>query len=151
MVKRLFCGILAAVFVPLGLAFTIVGLTVKHPRSGKPEAFLYIGIPFLVVGLGLAVAFLVLRRREAERRRRRRAGLRATAEIVDAELNPHVRVGMSFSAKLTVDIPGAGTVTRAVLVSPFTRLDPGTPIDVVYDPQDPANFEPIAAPRVHAA
>jgi hypothetical protein len=103
-----------------------------------------VGTPFLVAGLALAVAFVVLRRREAERRRRRQAGLRATASIVEATLNPHVRVGTSFALKLTVRIPGAGTVTRTVFVSPFARINAGDEIEVLYDPGDPANFEPVA-------
>jgi hypothetical protein len=144
MLPRLLSGILALVFVPLGATFVAVGLLSHHPDRGRPAAFLYVGTPFLVIGLGLAAACLVLRRREAERRRRRRAGLRATAEVVEATLNPHVRVGTSFALKLTVRIPGAGTVTRTVFTSPFTRIDEGAEIDVLYDPGDPANFEPAA-------
>ncbi|HEY7077517.1 MAG TPA: hypothetical protein VH418_19200, partial [Solirubrobacteraceae bacterium] len=66
MLPRLLSGIFTAVFLPLGLAFTIVGLA-----TGLP--FAYFGIPLLVVGLACGVTFLILWRRERARRRRRRA------------------------------------------------------------------------------
>ena len=44
MLPRLLSGILAVVFLPLGVAFTIVG-------AATMRTFLYAGLPFLVVGL----------------------------------------------------------------------------------------------------
>src|SRR5689334_11401335 len=138
MLPRLLSGILAAVFLPLGVAFTIVG-------AATMRTFLYVGLPFLVVGLVLAVAFLVLHRQEAGRRKRRRAGLRTAAEVVNAEWNPGVRIGTWLTVKLTVRFPAAGTVARTVLLPPTMRLAQGGSIEVFYDPQEPSNFEPVAS------
>src|SRR3954447_866685 len=123
MLPRLLSGILAAVFLPLGVAFTIVGATTM-------STFLYAGLPLLVVGLVLAVAFLVLQRQEAARRRRRRAGLRTAAEVVNAEWNPGVRVGTWLTVTLTVRFSPAGTVARTVLLPPTMRLTRGGCIEV---------------------
>ena len=110
MLPRLLSGILAAVFLPLGVAFTIVGATTMR-------TFVYVGLPFLVVGLVLGVVFLVLQRRESARRRRRRAGPRTMA----------------------------GTVAKTVLLPPNMRLTQGGSIEVFYDPQEPSNFEPVSS------
>lgn len=148
MVLRLVLGILAAVFLPLGLVFTVVGLTANEVDSGEPRDFLRLGIALAAVGAGFALAFLVASRREAERRRRRREGLRATAEVVRARVNPNVRVGSSVTVDLTVRFATAGTpdgtVTRTLLVAPFSRLEEGATIEILYDPADPSNFEPAA-------
>jgi hypothetical protein len=145
-VLRLVVGILAVTFLPIGLTFTIIGLVVDEPDRGRPEAFLYTGIALGLVGAGFALAFVVLWRREAERRRRRREGLRTTAEVVRAKLNPNVRTGSSMAMNLTVRFPSAGTpdgtVRRTLFVEPSSRLTEGARIEIVYDPADPSNFEP---------
>ena len=138
MLPRLLSGILAAVFLPLGLAFTIVG-------AATMRTFLYVGLPFLVVGLVLGVAFLVLQRKESARRRRRRQGPRTMAEVLSAEWNPGVRVGTWLTVKLTVRFVPAGTVAKTVLLPPNMRLTQGGSIEVFYDPQEPSNFEPVAS------
>jgi hypothetical protein len=138
MLPRLLSGILAVVFLPLGVAFTVVG-------AATMRMFLYIGLPFLVVGLILGVVFLVLQRREAARRRRRRAGPRTMAEVISAEWNPGVRIGTWLTVKLTVRYVPAGTVARTVLIPPTMRLTQGGSIEVFYDPQEPSNFEPVAS------
>jgi hypothetical protein len=138
MLPRLLSGILAAVFLPLGLAFTVVG-------AAAMRTFLYVGLPFLVVGLILGVVFLVLQRKESARRRRRREGPRTTAEVISAEWNPGVRVGTWLTVKLTVRFSPAGTVAKTVLIPPNMRLSQGGSIDVFYDPQEPSNFEPVAS------
>ena len=137
MLPRLLSGILAAVFLPLGVAFTVVGVV-------SMQVFLYAGLPFLVAGLACAVAFVVLQRQEVARRRRRREGPRTSAEVVRAEWNPGVRVGSWLTVKLTVRFPAAGTATRTVLIPPTMRLTEGGSLEILYDPQEPANFEPVA-------
>ena len=138
MLPRLLSGILAAVFLPLGLAFTIVG-------AATMRTFLYVGLPFLVVGFILGVVFLVLQRKESARRRRRREGPRTTAEVISVEWNPAVRVGTWLTVKLTVRFVPAGTVAKTVLLPPNMRLTQGGSIEVFYDPQEPSNFEPVAS------
>jgi hypothetical protein len=50
-----------------------------------------------------------------------------------------VRVGSLVNVTLTVQIDGY-TVARRLNVSPLSRLDPGTDVEVVYDPVDRQNF-----------
>jgi hypothetical protein len=144
MVKRIIFGILAATFVPLGIVFTVIGLTVDDVDEGSPEAFVYLGIPILLVGLALAAAFLVLWRKERARRARRRAGLRAQAEIVSADVNWSVRVNGRPALKLTVSFSPAGTVSGTFLAGGNYSLRAGDSIEVLYDPAEPANFEPAS-------
>jgi hypothetical protein len=141
MIFRLLSGILAATFLPLGVAFVIVGLAVQHPDRGQPHAFLYIGAPFAVLGGALAATFVVLWRREAGRRRRRRQGLRTGAEVVRADVNWNVRVNGRPMLKLTVRLQDE-TVSGAFVVGDGPIPTPGSRIQVLYDPSDPANFEP---------
>ena len=143
MALRIVTGILAATFVPLGVVFTLIGLLADDVDRGSPEAFAYVGIPFLVAGIACAATFFVLWRRERARRARRRAGLRATAEIVSADVNWHVRVNGRPSMRLTVRF-GDNTVTGTFLAGGSNRVAAGEPIDVLYDPGEPANFEPVA-------
>ena len=146
MVLRLLTGILAVVFLPLGIVFVVLGLVVEHPDRGRPETFVYIGAPFAVAGAALAVTFIVLWRREAGRRRRRRQGLRTGAEVVRAELDWRVRVNGRPMLRLTVRLPGAisgdATVTGAFISRDGSLPAAGARIDVVYDPAEPSNFEP---------
>jgi hypothetical protein len=144
MVLRLLSGILAATFIPLGIAFTVIGVTADEVDRGSPEAFVYVGVPLLVVGLGLGGAFFVLRRNERARRARRRAGLRAQAEIVSADVNWSVRVNGRPALRLTVRFAPAGTVSGTFLPRGDYSLHTGDSIDVLYDPAEPANFEPAA-------
>jgi hypothetical protein len=37
-----------------------------------------------------------------------------------------------------------GTVTKTLFVSPSSRPAEGTSIEILYDPADPSNFEPVA-------
>ena len=148
MVLRLVLAILAVTFVPLGLVFVVVGLVVDQPDRGRPEGFLYTGAALGLVGFTLALAFVALRRREATRRRRRHEGIRTTAEIVRARLIPNVRMGSSLTLNLTVRFSAAGTadgtVSRTLLVAPSSRLSEGARIEILYDPADPSNFEPVS-------
>jgi hypothetical protein len=96
---------------------------------------------FTAVGLVLALAFGLLQRRELARRRRRRAGLRASAEVVSVRLNPSVHSGAKVSTNLTVEFAG-NTVSTTFLELPNTFAE-GSTIEVVYDPAEPANFEPV--------
>jgi hypothetical protein len=145
-VARLLLGILAVVFLPLGVVFVIVGLTVDEIRSGEPETFVYVGVPLLAVGLAFALTFTVLQRREHERRRRRRAGLQTTAEVLRADLNHNIRSGAKVGLRLTVRFASAGTpdgtVSRTLLAVPSSAPRAGDRIEIRYDPADPANFEP---------
>jgi hypothetical protein len=150
MVLRLVLGILAATFVPLGVVFTVIGLTADEVDRGSPEAFAYVGIPILLVGLALGGGFLVLWRKERARRARRRAGLRAQAEIVSADVNWSVRVNGRPALKLTVSFAPAGTVSGTFLAGGNYSLRAGDAIEVLYDPAEPENFEPASltsAPR----
>jgi hypothetical protein len=142
-VLRLTTGILAVTFLPLGLVFVVLGLVVDEPDRGEPETFIYVGAPLAVAGAVCAVIFTVLWRREAARRRRRRQGLRTSAEIVSAHVNWAVRVNGRPALRLTVRFAPAGTVS-GTFVAANDSLAPGDRIEVMYDPLDPSNFEPVA-------
>jgi hypothetical protein len=144
---RLLSGILTAVFLPLGVVFTVIGLTIETPDRGDPEDFVYVGLPLLAVGLVLAATFAVLMRKEAGRRRRRRAGLRTRGRVVRARLRPNVRSNGRYAMDLTVAFVPAGEATTTVFVTPFDRIDEGGEIEVMYDPAEPANYEPVLERR----
>jgi hypothetical protein len=124
-------AICALVFTLLGLAYTVVGL------AGGPEAFRYLGPGFLAGGLVLAAIALPARARG--RAAKAAQTVRGRATVVSVELHPHVRVGSLVNVTLTVQIDGY-TVARRLNVSPLSRLDPGTDVEVVYDPVDRQNF-----------
>jgi hypothetical protein len=145
MALRITSGILAATFLPIGVVFTLVGLLDKHPDRGSAKAFVYLGIPFLIAAVACSTVFLVLSRREAARRRVRRAGLRASAEVVRADFNWKVRINGRPTLRLTVRLPGQDTVSGTFLAGNGPLPAPGGRIDVLYDPADPSNFEPVAA------
>jgi hypothetical protein len=139
---RLLLFIFAATFLPMGIVFGVIGLVADDVDRGEPEAFVYLGAVFTAVGVLLAIAFGVLQRRELARRRRRRAGLRTTAEIVSVRLNPSVHSGARVSTRLTVRFVGAGEVSTMLLALPHTYTE-GATVEVLYDPAEPANFEPV--------
>jgi hypothetical protein len=145
-VLRLVAGIFALTFLPMGVAFTVVGLVADEVDEGDPMVFVYIGIPLALIGAAFAVMFVVLMRRERERRRRRLEGLRASVEVVRSHINPSVRSGRRLALELTVRMPNAGTpdgtVQQTFLVDPNEAPAEGSRIEVLYDPADPANFEP---------
>jgi hypothetical protein len=145
-VLRLVLGILAVTFLPLGAVFVVIGLVVEEPDSGRPEDFVYVGTAIGLAGIACLVPFLILWRREAARRRRRREGPRATAEIVRARPNPRVRSRNWMYLDLTVRFPAAGTedgtVTRTLVVDGSDHFPEGGHLEIVYDPEDPSNFEP---------
>ena len=140
MVQRLVSGILAAVFLPLGLVFTVIGLVADDVDRGEPAGFLYVGLPLALAGVGFAIAFALLTRRA--RRRKARRTQRASAEVVDAHLNTGVRSSGKFALRLTVRFDPAGTRTTTVMWNPLIPIQAGDRIEVLYDPADPANFEP---------
>jgi hypothetical protein len=140
MVARLVTGILASVFLPLGVVFTLIGLLAGDVDRGSPEGFVYAGLPLLAVGVGLAVAFAVSARRAKETRARRTA--RTSAEVLEARMNTGVRSSGKFALKLTVRFEPAGTATTSVMWDPMKPLRPGDRIEVLYDPADPGSFEP---------
>src|SRR5687768_3414375 len=142
MLARLLLFIFAVTFLPMGLIFLVIGLLADDVDRGEPKAFVYLGAIFTVVGLVLAMAFGVLQRREFARRRRRRAGLRTTAEIVAVRLNSSFHSGAKVSTHLTVRFTGAGEVSTTLLALPYTYTE-GATIEVLYDPAEPANFEPV--------
>jgi hypothetical protein len=139
---RLLLFIFAATFLPMGIIFGVIGLVADDVDRGSPDAFVYLGAVFTAVGVVLAIAFGVLQRREIARRRRRRAGLRTRAEIVSVRLNPSVHSGARVSTHLTVRFAAAGEVSTTFLALPHTYTE-GATIEVVYDPAEPANFEPV--------
>ena len=142
MITRLLSGILAAVFLPLGLVFTVIGLAADEADSGSPEDFLMIGLPFLATGVALAAVFGVLTGRARAARRRRREGARTQAQVVHAFLHAGVRAGVLLTYDLTVTFPAAGgEVTQRVMIPPNVQLAPGDLVEIAYDPAEPANFE----------
>ena len=141
MLARLLLFIFAVTFLPMGIIFGAIGLLADDVDRGEPEAFAYLGAVFTAVGLVLAVAFGVLQRREFARRRRRRAGLRTAAEVVGVQLNTNVHSGARVSTNLTVRFAG-NTVSTKLLALPNTYAA-GATIEVVYEPAEPANFEPV--------
>ena len=145
MITRLLTGILACVLVPLGIAFTVVGLVADDVDSGSPEGFLVVGPSFLAVGMLLVAVFAVLSRRAGAAPRRRQEGVRTMARIVHAHLLAGVRIGVLVTYDLTVTFPAAGEVTRRVSVAPNVQLTAGEEIEIAYDPADPSNFEPAAS------
>jgi hypothetical protein len=124
-------AIVALVFSLLGIAYTVVGV------AGGPASIL--GPACLAAALVLGGVFVPLRARA----RAAQAALtaRGPATVVGVELHPYVRVGSLVNVTLTVRLAGR-EVSRRVNVSPLLRLEPGAEIDVVYDPGDPANFQP---------
>ena len=141
MVARLLSGILAAVLLPLGLVFGVVGLGADGADGGGPQGFLLIGAPLAALGLACAAAFVVLTRREAARRRRRQGGTRVRAYVVEARWRPGIRVGAWLTYDLAVRFDPAGEVRQRILVMPGTPLKEGQTIEIVHDPSDPTNFE----------
>jgi hypothetical protein len=124
-------AICALVFTLLGTAYTIVGF------AGGPDAFRYLGPAFLAAGLVLAAVTVPARARA--RAKVAAQTIRGRATVVSVQLHPHVRVGSLVNVTLTVQIDGY-TVARRLNVSPLSRLDPGTEVEVVYDPADRQNF-----------
>ena len=141
-VLAIVCAIVALVLTVLGLTFLAIGLA---GAGDEPAGFRALGAVLLVTGLLLAGVAAVARSRRQAAARRRRAGDRARATIVRAQLHPYTRIGVLLTYTLTVRFAPAGEVTRKLLVPPSLELTPGEEIEVVYDPQDPANFEPAAS------
>ena len=139
MLPRLLTGILAAVFLPLGIVFAVIGLVADDVDRGDPKAFLYLGIPLALAGAALAVAFVVLSRKERERKARRTA--QASAEVLAANINHGVQLNAKRQLELTVRFPAAGELSGTFFWFPSIPI--GDRIDVRYDPDDPANFEPV--------
>jgi hypothetical protein len=137
-VVTLVTGILAATFIPLGIAFAIIGAV------SEPEAFFVLGLIFAFVGMDMATFALIWRartkRREAEESAARTS--RASARVLAADINPYSRVGTLNPLKLEVEL-GGGRRSRTVYVPPTTSWQPGTAIDVAYAPADPDNFVPV--------
>lgn len=136
---RLLTGILAAVFLPLGTAFLVVGSVSDEVRSGRPEDFLAVGAAAAGVGLAFLCAFVILTRRERARRARRTA--RASAEVLDARLNHGVQLNAKRQLRLSVRFAAAGDVSGSFFWLPSVPI--GDRIEVLYDPDEPANFEPV--------
>ena len=144
-VVRTLIAIWALVLVILGVVFLIVGLV----GGDEQRAFVATGAGTLALGGALALVTWVLHLRARAERRRRREGGRATAEVVNARLHTMTRIGVMLTYTLTVRFAPAGAreaeFTRQVLVPPTRPLEAGQRIEVCYDPQDPANFEPLPA------
>ena len=137
-VVTLVTGILAVTFLPLGIAFAIIGAV------SEPEAFFVLGLIFAFVGIDLAIVAVVFRgrakRRDAEEAAARTS--RTSAQVVEASLNPYSRVGTLNPMKLAVDLAG-GRRARTVYVPPTTNCQAGMSIEVAYAPMDPDNFVPV--------
>ena len=145
MLLRLLAGIWGLVLIILGVVFTVLGAAVD---AGDRTATLILGLALLAAGLACAAVFALLQRREAVRRGRRQRGPGAKAEIVAARLHPYTRIGVMLTYTVTVRFaPATGggmrEATRRLLVPPNLPLAPGARVQVAYDPEDPANFEPV--------
>jgi hypothetical protein len=137
-VVTLVTGILAVTFLPLGIAFAIIGAV------SEPEAFFLLGLIFAFVGLDLAT-FAIWWRAQAKRRDVEESAARTSrvsARVLAADINPYSRVGTLNPVKLEVEW-GSGRRARTVYVPPTTSWQPGTAIDVAYAPADPDNFVPV--------
>jgi hypothetical protein len=137
-VSRLVTMIFAIVFLGLGVPFTILGIV-------SEEGFLYVGPALLFAGLVSGGLFLWMHGKERAARERRRNGTRAKAPIVALKYQPGIQVGSMLAIDLTVSVPaprGVTQSTRRVLVPPTFAVGPGDEIEIVFDPDDPENFEP---------
>ena len=132
-------GILAATSLPLGIVFAVLGLVLEDQ-----EAFLYLGVIFVVTGLIEGGVALIWRRR-ARARDAAEAAARIShtrARVLEAILNPSSRVGALSPMHLAVEL-GGGRQARKVYVPVTTNWQPGTEIQVAYAPNDPGNFVPL--------
>ena len=137
-VPTLTTGILAAVFVILGVVFTATGSVVGLP------AFRVLGPIFLAVGVVAGIFALVWRARS---RRLLAAEVAArtftsTALVVSAIPNLNVQVNNRFRVRLAVQL-GGGVVERTMYVPPMVFWRPGDQIRVAYDPAEPRNLVPV--------
>jgi hypothetical protein len=137
-VVTLVTGILAVTFLPLGIAFAIIGF-VAEPSAFKPLGLIFVGVGVVLVLLAMASRRRARRRDAAEESARTS---RTQARVVEASLNPYSRVGSLNPMKLTVELAG-GRRARTVYVPTVTNWQPGTDIDVAYAPLDPDNFVPV--------
>ncbi len=137
MIARLLTGILAVVFLPLGLVFLVLGLLMGDGDDVQP-----VGAGCAIAGIAFALAFALLMRMEARRRERRRAGLRASVEVLAAKVNHGVQLNRKRGLSLTVRAPSGETLTGSFMALPETAPAVGDRIEILYDPAEPANFEP---------
>lgn len=128
MLARLLSGILASVFLPLGIVFAILG-----------GEFASMGTLLLGPGVGLLLLFVFLTQRERRRRARRTA--QASAEVLEASINHGVQLNAKRQLTLRVRFPAAGEVSGKFFWYPTIPV--GDRIDVRYDPDDPESFEPV--------
>jgi hypothetical protein len=138
MVVALVTGILAVTFLPLGIAFAIIGFV------GEPAAFRPLGLIFIGAGILFAVVALLARnrgRRRDDLEREARTS-RASAEVLEARPNVYSRVGTRQPVKLAVSLAG-GRHSRTVYAPPSFVYEPGKQIQVAYAPDDPRNFLPL--------
>jgi hypothetical protein len=132
-------GILAVTFLPLGIVFVILGLTLDDQ-----SAFQYVGLGLLALGVVEGGVALVFRRRAKARDAAETAARisHARARVLEARLNPYSRVGALSPMKLAVEL-GGGRHARTVYVPVTTSWQPGTEIQVMYAPDNPGNFVPL--------
>jgi hypothetical protein len=137
-VVALVTGILSATFLPLGIAFAIIGFV------GEPAAFKPLGLIFVAVGLVCAVVAVIFRKRgrAADERERDARISRGTAEVLEARLNPYSRVGTRNPMKLAILLAGSRQ-ERTVYVPPTYAYEPGKQIQVAFAPDNPGNFLPL--------
>lgn len=138
MIPRLVAGILAIVFLALGIPFLILGFVGEVEDA---DGFKSSGSAAFAAGLIAAAIFVALTRRAKAQQRRRTQT--AQVEIVAARLNQYTRIGVMLTYDLTVRLADGRTFTRKVLVPPTTPLTPGGSAEIRYDPDDPGNFEVV--------
>jgi hypothetical protein len=142
-VVRLVAVILAVTFLPLGVAFLVIGL------AGGGDSFVPVGAALAAVGLLLVLAWALLsaRARKALEREEAARSARATATVEEVRLHPYVRIGTLITVTLTVAFAPSGSTrsfSRRLHLSPLARIEAGQAIEVAYDREDPANFMPVA-------
>ena len=138
MILRLVVGILAIVFLALGIPFLILGAVADIEDA---DGFRVAGAAILAAGLVAGAVFIALSKRaKAEQRRRTQD---ARVEIVEARLNRHTRIGVMLAYDLTIRFSDGRAFTRKVLVPPGTPMGSGETATVRHDPADPGNFEVV--------
>jgi hypothetical protein len=141
-VIRLMAAIWSALLFVGGVVLVILSLVLSGDRSGLAVG----GAVMVALGLAAALTAWLLHSRVIRKRLRRTE--RAQADVVQAQLHTMTRIGAMLTYTVTVRFaPLAGMedeFTRKLLVPPTRPLEAGKRIEVLYDPRDPANFEPAA-------
>jgi len=124
--------VLGAVFFPLGVALSLAIVT------------LFVGLPFAILGvvfLGMGLALLAWRHSAARRTVEvLKAGQAVLGQIVDLHENVHIQVNGRFpwTVVYRFELHGHGYQGQVTTLSrPGLDEQPGRPVYVLYQPDDP--------------